>query len=94
MEIIARYFLYLFNCKFGNIDDAYKLTKKKSNAVRDGGLERNKLSSIRHTYVTLMLKNNIVSVKMNLLGYWDIQKRVPSLNIMQVCYIVKHWFWL
>ncbi len=46
---------------FGDIDDAYKLTKKWTKVIKDSGLVRKKLSSTRHTYATLMLKNRIVS---------------------------------
>ncbi|MCK9491631.1 MAG: site-specific integrase [Sulfurimonas sp.] len=47
---------------FGNIDDADKLKKRWAKVVKDSGVVRHKLSSTRHTFATLMLKDNIVSI--------------------------------
>ena len=47
---------------FGNIDDARKLRFLWANVCRDAGVEKHKLYSTRHTFATLMLKENIVSI--------------------------------
>ncbi|MGB7402132.1 MAG: tyrosine-type recombinase/integrase [Arcobacter sp.] len=50
--------LYLF----GNFDDAGKLRKRWSRVLKDANVEHKKLSATRHTFATLMLKDNIVSI--------------------------------
>lgn len=47
---------------FGDIDDADKLKKRWAKVLKDSGVIRHKLSSTRHTFATLMLKENIVSI--------------------------------
>ena len=50
--------LYLF----GDIDDAYKLRYMWENVCKIAGVEKHKLYSTRHTFATLMLQENIVSI--------------------------------
>ena len=50
--------LYLF----GDIDDAYKLRYMWKNICKLANVPKHKLYSTRHTYATLMLKDNIVSI--------------------------------
>ncbi len=47
---------------FGNIDDASLLRSQWRDVCIDAGLPRYKLYSTRHTFATLMLKENIVSI--------------------------------
>lgn len=47
---------------FGDIDDATKLRSQWSIVVRDSGVKKHKLYSTRHTFATLMLRENIVSI--------------------------------
>ncbi len=47
---------------FGNIDDAGKLRYQWAKVLRDSNLEHKKLYCTRHTFATLMLKDNIVSI--------------------------------
>ncbi len=47
---------------FGDIDDAGKLDYVWRKCAKDAGVIRYRLYSTRHTYATLMLKDNIVSV--------------------------------
>ena len=47
---------------FGNIDDASLLRTQWRDVCIDAGLPRYKLYSTRHTFATLMLKENIVSI--------------------------------
>lgn len=47
---------------FGSFDDATKLRRKWEAVLRESGVEHKKLSSTRHTFATLMLKENIVSI--------------------------------
>jgi len=47
---------------FGNIDDARKLRYLWADVCKDAGVEKNKLYSTRHTFATLMLQENIVSI--------------------------------
>jgi len=47
---------------FGWYDDAAKLRHLWDAVLKDAGVEKHKLSSTRHTFATLMLKDNIVSV--------------------------------
>ena len=50
--------LYLF----GELDDAYKLRYFWENVCKSANVPKYKLYSTRHTYATLMLKENIVSI--------------------------------
>ena len=50
--------LYLF----GNYDDSGKLRKRWSKVLSDANVKHRKISSTRHTFATLMLKDNIVSI--------------------------------
>ena len=47
---------------FGDIDDATRLRHQWKKVCKDAGLIRYKLYSTRHTFATLMLKENIVSI--------------------------------
>lgn len=47
---------------FGDIDDAARLRSQWKIVVRDSGVRKHKLYSTRHTFATLMLKENIVSI--------------------------------
>lgn len=47
---------------FGNIDDARKLRFMWSRVCKDAGVNKHKLYATRHTFATLMLQENIVSI--------------------------------
>lgn len=47
---------------FGEVDDASRLRSQWSRLIRDTGLKKHKLYSTRHTFATLMLKENVVSI--------------------------------
>ena len=47
---------------FGNIDDAQLLRSQWRDVCLNANVLRNKLYSTRHTFATLMLKENIVSI--------------------------------
>jgi len=47
---------------FGNIDDARKLRFMWANTCKLAGVDKHKLYSTRHTFATLMLRENIVSI--------------------------------
>jgi integrase len=47
---------------FGNIDDASLLRSQWRDVCSDAEVAKNKLYSTRHTFATLMLKENIVSI--------------------------------
>ena len=47
---------------FGDIDDATKLRRKWYAVIKKAGVKHKKLSSVRHTFATLMLKEKIVSI--------------------------------
>ena len=47
---------------FGDIDDASLLRSQWKRVLKDSGVPKHKLYSTRHTFATLMLKDNIVSI--------------------------------
>jgi len=47
---------------FGNIDDASLLRSQWKRVILDAGVPKYKLYSTRHTFATLMLRDNIVSI--------------------------------
>ncbi len=47
---------------FGNLDDAYKLRYEWERVCKEANVQKYKLSATRHTYATLMLQDNIVSI--------------------------------
>lgn len=47
---------------FGSYDDSAKLKRRWAKVVKDSGVVHHKMSCTRHTFATLMLKENIVSI--------------------------------
>lgn len=47
---------------FDKTDDAWKLRRRWARIVKEAGVKHKKISCVRHTFATLMLKENIVSI--------------------------------
>ena len=75
-----------FEFIFGKIDDASRLRYQWQKVLKDSNLEHKKLYCTRHTFATIMLQNNIVSINelAGLLGHSS-----PKVTLTHYASIIK-----